>query len=304
MRFRHAILAMIATALVAGYAQAQTLRVTIRKAPIRQGPGPDAKLVANAMQGDLLELVDQDGLYYIVQVPHTGKVGYVHSALVELTTQAPATTRQAPPPPRQQAPPPPPAPMAQPCAPPPRRVTTPPPPRQTQQLPPTQPSVDYDDDDAPWDHRSFGVGLRAGFASIGMTALNVRTWGGAAGLSLDVSYLGVGDFGRLQMSPSILFKMGQPMDFEAVYLQPYAGGGPNTVWSFVPQGGFADSGLSIGLAVFGGLDIGFHGVPNLTVSADLGYYSDNLYSTCPNGCWGEWGFSAIGMSFGVDWYFK
>ena len=122
MKYRPALLAMIVTALIAGSVNAQTLRVTIRKAPIRSGPGSQDSLVATAMEGDLLEYVDTEGIWYIVRVPATQQVGYVHSALVEPTTTlapaptaAPATPVAAPTEPIE---------IEQPCAPPPPQRAT------------------------------------------------------------------------------------------------------------------------------------------------------------------------------------
>jgi len=84
MRYRTALCALVASVLVAlslaSDVHAQTLRVTIRKAPVRSGPGAQTNLVTHVMEGDTLELVDVDGLWYIVRVPDTQQVGYIHSA--------------------------------------------------------------------------------------------------------------------------------------------------------------------------------------------------------------------------------
>lgn len=321
MKTRTTLWAILVTVLVATHVNAQTLRVTIKKAPIRSGPAAQTTLVATAMEGDLLELVDVEGLWYIVRVPATQQVGYVHSALVERTArQAPAATTR----PSQQrapAPPPPPvaAPILEPCAPPPlpppRRTETPPPPAaptsRATELPKVQPSIDpSSSDNRPWESRGLGIGTRTGWGTLGTMAFNFRTFGDHLGLSLDVSYLNSSsilgveglDYGRLQTQPTLLFKIGRPITFSAVYLQPYAGGGANTIWH---RGSVFGNELSLGLAAFGGLDVGFMAVPNLTVSADLGYVSDDLWTTCGDLCVpSSFNGGDIGVTVGVDWYFK
>ncbi len=325
MKSRTTPWAILAAVFLASHVHAQTLRVTIRKAPIRSGPGSQTTLVTHAMHGDLLDVVDVEGLWYIVSVPATQQVGYVHSALVEQTAQqipqpSPAATRPSSP--SDPAPPPAPvaAPILQPGAPPPppppRRTETPPPiprtpPETAAELPKTQPSIDPSlGADGPWNARGLGIGMRTGWGTLGTTAFNFRTWGNSKGLSLDVSYLGntglLGvdglDYSRLQMQPSLLFKIGRPITFSAVYLQPYAGGGANTIWH---HGALFGNEFALGLAVFGGLDVGFMSVQNLTVSADLGYVSDDLWTTCGDLCLpSSFNEGDIGVTFGINWYFK
>lgn len=314
MRYRTALWASVASALVAVFlasdVHAQTLEVTIRKAPVRSGPGAQTNLVTHVMEGDVLELVDVDGLWYIVRVPDTQQVGYIHSALVKrVAGSAPTSAPRSPaPPPRTPAA----APMSEPCAPPPppppsRRTTPPPPPRRSEAepLPNTQPSVDPSLDDAPWESRGLGLGMRTGWGTLGDVAFNLRTWGDTVGFSLDVSNLGSIeglDWSRLQTQPSLLFNIGPPITLDAVYLQPYAGGGANTIWH---RGALFDNQFDVGMAVFGGLDIGFMAVPNLTVSFDLGYVSDDLWSTCSELCApSSFNDGDVGVTLGIDWYFK
>ena len=302
MKFRTALLAMIVTALVAGSVQAQTLRVTIRKAPIRSGPGSQETRVATAMEGDLLEYVDAEGLWYIVRVPSTQQLGYIHSALVEQTAQrAPATTRRAPA--RTTAP----TRMAQPCAPPPpppprRTSPPPPPPREPESLPKTQPSIDPTLDDAPWEHRGFGIGARAGHNLYGM-AFNLRSWGSGVGLSFDVA----GDEVLWQFQPSLMFKIGQPIELEAVYFQPYFGVGADFLWYRFDDALFGvndDADYDVNVVALGGTDLGFTAVPNLTVSLDLGYFSSAIGTACRSDCFTSNFSDRLGLNFGVNWYFK
>lgn len=298
-------LAFALSLLLASAVLGETLRVSIQKAPIRKGPGSQSELVAMVTEGTTLELVDRDGLWYIVRVPDTGAVGYIHSALVESVapppvmrpqpqTPPPAANPTPPPPPpppprqeppRQQTPPPPPPPP-----PPPRTTTSSPPPP-----PPREQSYSSSADAAPWEQRAFGIGLRTGFSTLGDTAFNIRTFGYRRGLSLDVSYLSVGDLADLQLYPALLFNVGGPFTFSAVYLQPYVGGGANVLWHR-NQEFLLDEKFTISGAGVGGLDIGFMAVPNLTVSADITYFSKSFYGYDTE--------SDVGLTIGVDWYFK
>ena len=299
MKFRTALSAMIVTALVASSVHAQTLRVTIRKAPIRSGPGSQETLVATAAEGDLLEYVDVEGLWYIVRVPATRQVGYVHSALVEQTAERAPAGATAPPPPVA-------APMAQPCAPPPpppprspSRTSPPPPPpkRELEQLPNTQPSIDPTLDDAPWEHRGFGIGVRMGHSTVGNMAFNLRSFGRSLGLSFDLA----SDVDVLQLQPSLMFKIGSPIELEAVYFQPYFGVGANAFWHRIEN---PDTTFDVGVVALGGVDLGFTAVPNLTVSVDLGYFSDPIDGDCRADCFTSSFSDRLGLNFGVDWYFK
>lgn len=306
MKFRTALLAMLVTAMFAASAHAQMLRVTIRKAPIRTGPGSTQPLVTNAMEGDILEYVDVEGLYYIVRVPGTQQVGYVHSALVAQTAQ-PTPYPNDGPTPTSSPPPPPPsaAPSAQsstaPPPPPPRRTSrTPPPPpasttREGEPLPNTQPSVDPTLwDDAPWEHRRLGIGGRFGHSTLGNMAFNFRTWRNTAGLSLDVA---ADDF-MWQLQPSMMFKIGGPITSSAVYFQPYFGVGADMYWSRLTDND------GVGVVALGGTDIGFTALQNLTVSFDLGYHSDWLDTDCRSDCFTSNFSDRLGLNFGFNWYFK
>lgn len=305
MRFKPslsaAVLALVV--LLSSAAFGETLRVSIRKAPIRKGPGSTTELVAMAAEGTLLELVDRDGLWYIVRVTDTGVVGYIHSALVEFVA-APAPVRPPPPPPQPvTTPPPPPPPVrSEPVREP--APSPPPPPRTREPANETSYSNQRSSsmpDSVPWESRGFGVGFRTGFTTLGSMAFNMRTWGDSTGLSLDVSYLsageipGVGNIADLQLFPSILFKIGGPIVLDPVYLQPYAGAGTNVLWHR-NQEQFIDKKFTMNAAGLGGLDIGFMAVPNLTVSTDIAYFSKSFYGYETE--------SDIGLTLGVNWYFK
>jgi hypothetical protein len=300
MRFKPILSAAVLTLLVllASAAFGETLRVSIGKAPIRKGPGSTTELVAMATEGTLLELVDRDGLWYIVRVPDTGVVGYIHSALVDFV--APPATMAQPQPPRQPVtapPPPPPAPAPREPV---RDPSPPPPPPSRTREPMSQTSSSsYDSasmpDSSPWESRGLGVGFRTGFTTLGSMAFNLRTWGDSAGLSLDVSYLSVEEIADLQLFPSVLFKIGGPIVLDAVYLQPYAGAGSNVLWHR-NQELLLDEKFTVSAAGLGGVDIGFMAVPNLTASADITYFSKSFYGYDTE--------SDIGLTVGVNWYFK
>jgi uncharacterized protein YraI len=306
MKLRTALLALLTTALFAASVHAQMLRVTIRKAPIRSGPGSQEPLVTTAMEGDMLEYVDTEGLYYIVRVPGTQQVGYVHSALVKQTAQqtrpaqrAPAATQPAPmnPPPATTRPA---NPNDGPPPPPPRRTrrtptTTSSTTNESGQLPNTQPAVDPSGmDNAPWEHRGFGIGMRVGHNTIGSMAFNMRTFGDTLGLSFDLA----SELDVLQMQPSLMFKIGDPIETKEVYFQPYFGVGGNTFWDRI------NDDFKFGVVALGGADVGFSAVPQLTVSLDLGYFSDPIDGDCGSDCFTSNFSDRLGLNFGVNWYFK
>lgn len=283
--------------LLSSAAFGETLRVSVQKAPIRKGPGSSAELVTMAMEGTLLELVDRDGLWYIVRVADTGMVGYIHSALVDsVATTATVTRPQSPPQPMTAPPPPSPErsePVREPSPPPPS-----PPPRTRE--PARETSYASQDsgatsDSSPWESRGFGIGFRTGFTTLGSVAFNMRTWGDNAGLSLDVSYLSVEEIADLQLFPSVLFKIGGPIVLDAVYLQPYAGAGANVLWHR-NQELLLDEKFTVSAAGLGGLDVGFMHVPNLTFSTDIAYFSKSFYGYETE--------SDVGLTIGVNWYFK
>ena len=102
----------------------------------------------------------------------------------------------------------------------------------------------------------------------------------------------------LQLQPSLMFKIGQPIAFEAVYFQPYFGLGANVLWSRSLDD------FGVGVVALGGTDFGFSALPNLTVSLDLGYLSDSIDSACRADCFTSNFSDRLGVNFGLNWYFK
>jgi len=192
---------------------------------------------------------------------------------------------------------------APPPPPPPRRTSrtspSPPPPSEREPLPNTEPSIDPTLDDAPWEHRGLGIGVRMGHTTIGNMAFNFRTWGSGLGLSFDVA----SELDVLQLQPSLMFKIGSPIDAEAVYFQPYLGIGANAIWNRANPAR-PETDFGVGLVVLGGMDLGFRAVPNLTASIDLGYSSDSIDFDCRAGCFTNDFVNRLGLNFGIDWYFK
>jgi len=176
----------------------------------------------------------------------------------------------------------------------------PPPKRDREPLPNTQPSIDPTrSDDAPWEHRSLGLGIRQGYSTIGTMAFNFRSFGDSLGLSFDLASA----VNQLQLQPSLMFKIGSPIDAEAVYFQPYLGIGANAIWNRANPAR-PETDFGVGLVVLGGMDLGFRAVPNLTASIDLGYSSDSIDFDCRAGCFTNDFVNRLGLNFGIDWYFK
>ena len=136
--------------------------------------------------------------------------------------------------------------------------------------------------------------MRMGHSTLGNMAFNARTFGRKLGLSFDLA----SELDLLQLQPSLMFKIGQPIALEAIYFQPYFGVGANMLWDRT----FDD--FSTGVVALGGTDLGFTAVRNLTVSVDLGYTSDAIDFDCRADCFTSSFSDRLGLNFGVNWYFK
>jgi len=58
------------------------LRVTVRVANIRNGPGTKFKIIANVREGMFLEQLDESGSWFKVRLPD-GKIGWIYTKLVK-----------------------------------------------------------------------------------------------------------------------------------------------------------------------------------------------------------------------------
>jgi hypothetical protein len=128
-------------------------------------------------------------------------------------------------------------------------------------------------------------------------AFNFRSFGNSLGLSFDLA----SEVDVLQLQPTLMFKIGQPIALDAVYFQPYFGVGANAFWHRIEN---PETTFDVGVVALGGFDVGFTAVKNLTVSLDLGYFSDPIDFDCRADCFTSSFSDRLGLNFGVDWYFK
>src|SRR4029079_4006895 len=132
----------------------------------------------------------------------------------------------------------------------------------------------------------FGAGVRlsAAHAGIGVGA-RYFFYGGPLGVQAEISRFGVGlgrnDFNSVRFSPSVLYRFIEHKFNGPVSLTPYAGGGLSFVHSNFDEVVFG-SGLddtSLGVLLFGGVELFFSNVPNLGVSGEITFTSNDDVST-------------------------
>jgi hypothetical protein len=155
-------------------------------------------------------------------------------------------------------------------------------------------------------NHQFGAGVRlsAAHAGIGASA-RYFFYGGPLGVQGEVSRFGVdlgrNDFHSVRFSPSVLYRFIEQKFNGPVSLTPYAGAGLSFVHS-----NFDDSGLfpdvddtSLGVLLYGGVELFFSNVPNLGVSGEITYTSnDDVVSNFGSASIGGATFTAAG-----HWYF-
>ena len=156
----------------------------------------------------------------------------------------------------------------------------------------------------PHDHQ-FGGGLRIGGLAFGVGG-SVRYFflGGPLGVQGEVTHyklnLGNREWSSLQISPAVIYRFVEQKLDAPISLTPYAGGGLSFFNAdfddedvfFEEVLGLDDS--NVGVFVFGGVEIFFERVPNLGVSGELSFNSNDDIST-----------TTVGAAFtgAAHWYF-
>jgi hypothetical protein len=152
----------------------------------------------------------------------------------------------------------------------------------------------------------FGVGLRLSAESGGIGA-NVRYffYSGPLGIQADISRFGSDlsghDFDSVRFAPSVIYRFVEQKFNGPVSLTPYAGGGLSFVHSNFDEAIFGTStdDTSLGVLLFGGVEIFFTKIPPLSVSGELTFASnDDVSSSFGTASLGGVSFSAMG-----HWYF-
>lgn len=159
----------------------------------------------------------------------------------------------------------------------------------------------------PPNNHQFGAGVRLGGASFGIGgSVRYFFYGGPLGVQAEIARFGydIGpfDWSSTQFSPAVIYRFVE-RTFEApLTLTPYAGGGLNFIHSnfddaFVPVD---EDDTSVGVLLFGGAELFFERVPNLGVSAELSYTSnDDVRSSG----FGSTSLGGVAFTAAAHWYF-
>ncbi|HEX5107199.1 MAG TPA: hypothetical protein VFV95_02075 [Vicinamibacterales bacterium] len=153
--------------------------------------------------------------------------------------------------------------------------------------------------------RRFGAGLRFGgvTAAVGGTA-RYFFYGGPLGVQAQVAWSGItlGDleWSGIQFQPSAIYRF-VDQKLNGPTLIPYAGGGLNFVHSFIDEEDepfFEPLDLddtTVGVLLFGGVELFFERLPNLGVSGELSFVSnDDVRTTSMRG---------VAFAAAAHWYF-
>jgi hypothetical protein len=155
------------------------------------------------------------------------------------------------------------------------------------------------------DHQ-FGVGLRLS-AEHGGIGAGVRYffYGGPLGVQAEISRFGVDmsghNFDSVRFAPSVIYRFVEQKFNGPVSLMPYAGGGLSFVHSNFDEAvfGTGTDDTSLGVLLFGGVEIFFTKIPPLSVSGELTFASnDDVSSSFGTASLGGITFTASG-----HWYF-
>lgn len=262
---------LLACALLSGVASAQTLTVTVDRAIVRSEASTTGAVVARVGRGAKLEVLEQVGIWYKVRIVASGKEGFIASRLVSTAAK--------------EAPAPSPTPSARPT-------------------PATSPTGTdgtaakvFSSSSSSQINHTLGVGARLSLGFATGIGGDVRYWfpRGKLGVGITVGrfsesyqcYDGHYDFTHTQLGAALLYSVAALPLGPTAQVRPYVGGGLNLFrWSASYSGsgtGYAGgavgggsaaatSGTKAGVQVFGGVELFFHSVPKLTISADYGYY--------------------------------
>ena len=133
-----------------------------------------------------------------------------------------------------------------------------------------------------------GVGLQLWNSDFTMYGANVRFWSENR-LGFEVGWVTNGESGSVSgykmefrthmINPSLLFTLAH-VDTNNVYIRPYAGGGPNIIYRKSNRDDDLTDygkelfviGTKVGGQGFGGAEVTFKAVPQLSIGGDLGVY--------------------------------
>jgi hypothetical protein len=153
--------------------------------------------------------------------------------------------------------------------------------------------------------RRFGAGLRfGGVTSAVGGSVRYFFYGGPLGVQGQVAWSGITlgdlDWSGIQFQPSVVYRFIDQKFSGPATLTPYAGGGLNFVHSFFGDDEALFEGLgldetTVGVLIFGGVELFFERLPNLGVSGELTFVSnDDVRTTSMRG---------VAFAAAAHWYF-
>jgi hypothetical protein len=155
-------------------------------------------------------------------------------------------------------------------------------------------------------NHQFGVGIRLTPETAGVGgSVRYFFYGGPLGVQGELSGFGV-DFGgndvnSVRFSPSVLYRFVEQKFNGPVSLTPYVGGGLSFVHSNFDEDVFGPiDDTSVGVLLYGGVELFFVNVPNLGVSGEITYTSNDDVSS-PS--FGSASIGGVAFTAAGHWYF-
>jgi Bacterial SH3 domain len=264
-------------------AQAVAFRVGAAPANVYKGPSTGSAIIGHASRGATLEVTRELGSWVKIVWPTAqDHVGYVHVTAGSLTRSAGAA---APPPPA----------AAAASSPPPSAASTPP-----REAPRAAARPSYVTRPA----HTLGVGGLIGGPDPVMGVTARAWWRQPFGLQLELSRSALGDEPRrvtsIRVAPSVVYALHDRVG-DYWWVRPYVGAGPSlqhqSTGGILPRDGDLLSGTRVGVQFFGGVEATFASLPQLSVSADIGYRGQPtvLVGVEPAG---------VGVVVSAHWYLK
>ena len=153
----------------------------------------------------------------------------------------------------------------------------------------------------------FGIGLRLGVEdpSVGVSA-RYFFYGGPLGVQGELSWqnvdLGRNDFSTTRFSPSVIYRFIEYKFNGPVSLTPYVGAGLSFIHSDFDEDNFPldlDD-TSVGVLLYGGVELFFTNVPNLGVSGELSFNSNDDFDDV---VFGNASLGGVTFTAAGHWYF-
>ena len=153
--------------------------------------------------------------------------------------------------------------------------------------------------------RRFGAGIRAGGVTTAVGgSVRYFFYGGPLGVQGQVAWSGITlgdlDWKGIQFQPSVIYRFIDKKFNGPATLTPYAGGGMNFVHSFFGEdeeifNALALDDTTLGVLLFGGVELFFERLPNLGVSGEITFVSnDDVRTTSVRG---------VAFAAAAHWYF-